>query len=76
MSKHTPGPRVARIVFLREATCHSLTPSEYEYRGHWISLVGIYWLVFDHRDGEGGELFASESIDDCIAAIDDVLDNA
>ena len=54
---------------------HDLKPSEYEYRGHWISLVGISWLVFDHRDGDGGELFASESIDDCTAAIDAVLDD-
>lgn len=54
---------------------HQLEPTEYIYRGHWIRLdCGGEWHVTEDRNF-GDVLFASNSIDDCTAMIDGVLED-
>jgi len=51
---------------------HSLIPTEYLYRGHWIRADDL-WHVSDVRGGL--VLYSSESFDDCTEAIDQVVDD-
>ena len=58
-----------------ENMTHHLTETEYEYRGHYIARAGDGWHVYEDRHGDSGELFIGSSVDDCTAAIDEVVDD-
>lgn len=55
---------------------HRLQPIGYEYRGHVIKLVGVAWFVYNDDGMDQSCLFSSPSIDECMAAIDGVVEDA
>lgn len=54
---------------------HHLYPTEYIYRDHWVTLHGDLWRVTDERGESAVALHESQSIDDCMEAIDNVMDD-